>query len=188
MALIEALSYGIPTVMYELPYLELVKGNGGIRAVKQGDTEAAAAEICRLLSDSACRMETGKCARAYLESFYSGVDICQEWEDLFASVSEGRISRVEEDDKILFDTLLLHYRFSLELHPKASLQSQLDEAGRKLGELREENERLKQEYGYLMAGFEGMKHGWSMRIGSLATWPLRKLRDLVRKGKQRREI
>jgi len=183
MALIEALSYGIPTVMYELPYLEVVKDNKGIRAVKQGDSEAAAAEICRLLSDTSRRMEMGRQARQYIENFYAAVDIGQEWSGLFASASEYKILHMEGGEKILFDTILLHYRFSLEFYPKASLQKQLDETNRKLEELQSENEILKQEYGYLMAGFEGMKHGWSMKIGSLVTWPLRKLRDFVRKGR-----
>ena len=51
MALSEAQCQGIPTVMYDLPYLELVRNGGGIVSVPQGDSISAANEIVAILND-----------------------------------------------------------------------------------------------------------------------------------------
>ncbi|WP_394279008.1 glycosyltransferase family 4 protein [Microbacterium sp.] len=47
----EAQSRGLPVVMYELPWLDLVQDNEGIIAVPQGDADAIAAEIATLASN-----------------------------------------------------------------------------------------------------------------------------------------
>lgn len=49
--LVESKAYGVPTVMYELPYLESVKDGKGIVAVPVGDIESAANQIDSVLSD-----------------------------------------------------------------------------------------------------------------------------------------
>ncbi|MGA6128331.1 MULTISPECIES: glycosyltransferase [unclassified Microbacterium] len=47
----EAQSRGLPVFMYELPWLTLVQGNGGIVAVAQADAAGLAAEIARVAAD-----------------------------------------------------------------------------------------------------------------------------------------
>ena len=59
MTLIEAQSFGLPVVMYELPYLNIVQDNDGIISVKQEDVEGAAKEICQLIQNTEYRREVG---------------------------------------------------------------------------------------------------------------------------------
>ena len=72
MALIEALSYGLPVVMYELPYLTIIRDNQSIISVEQGNTGKAAEALGALLDDEERIKELGGKARKYIESKYDG--------------------------------------------------------------------------------------------------------------------
>lgn len=89
LTLSEALSYSIPAVMYDLPYLPLVKDNPGIISVKQRDTGAAAQALFDLLSDRSRLQAAGDAGRKYLEEMYR-TDIGQQWNMLFASINSGQ--------------------------------------------------------------------------------------------------
>jgi glycosyltransferase involved in cell wall biosynthesis len=52
LALAEASAFALPIVMYDLPYLSLVRTNKGIITVSYKDTEAVASEIARLAQDA----------------------------------------------------------------------------------------------------------------------------------------
>jgi glycosyltransferase involved in cell wall biosynthesis len=60
MTLIEASSFGLPIVMYELPWLEITKDNKGIRSVPQGDFSALASEVLALCNDPSKYEEMSK--------------------------------------------------------------------------------------------------------------------------------
>lgn len=51
MVLVESLAHGVPTVMYDLPYLELCREEKGVIGVNAGDRQAAANEIVTLLKE-----------------------------------------------------------------------------------------------------------------------------------------
>lgn len=61
MVLVEALAHGVPTVMYNLPYLELCREEKGVIGVNAGDRQAAANEIVALLKDRAVWEEGHQC-------------------------------------------------------------------------------------------------------------------------------
>ena len=86
MTLCEALSFGMPVVMYDLPYLEVVKGNPGIIGVPQNDKQAATYAICGLFADSGLLAKTGKSGRDFLEKMYSR-DLGGEWKEIFNFVN-----------------------------------------------------------------------------------------------------
>lgn len=88
MTLCEALSFGMPVVMYELPYLEIVKENPGIISVPQNDKKSAADAICGLLADSWLLAKTGRDGRHFIEKMYS-CDLSGEWERIFDSLKGG---------------------------------------------------------------------------------------------------
>jgi len=89
MTLLESKAYGVPCVMYELPYLYLAQNSGGLCAVKQGDTESAAAEVIRLLSDKALCAERGKAARASFDDIYR-YDLAGCWKSIFEDMETGK--------------------------------------------------------------------------------------------------
>jgi len=82
----EAWSYGVPTVMYELPYLESLKPGKGFMAVPQGDLAALAAAVSKLLSDNSLRKRMGADARAVCEESrkYSVED---KWRQVFDDIA-----------------------------------------------------------------------------------------------------
>ncbi|MCM1054534.1 MAG: glycosyltransferase [Bacteroides sp.] len=90
MTLCEALSFGMPVVMYELPYLEIVKGNPGIISVPQNDKISAADAICRLFADDGLLKETGKKGKSFTKKMYS-YDIGEKWEQIFDSLKNENI-------------------------------------------------------------------------------------------------
>jgi glycosyltransferase involved in cell wall biosynthesis len=65
----EAWSHGVPSVMYAMPYLELVKSGKGYVAVPQGDVKALARTVSDLLADRERLIRLGKEARSVAESF-----------------------------------------------------------------------------------------------------------------------
>ncbi|MBQ9067927.1 MAG: glycosyltransferase [Eggerthellaceae bacterium] len=83
---------GVPCVLYDMPYLTLVKEHRGMRAVAQGDRDAAARAVCDLLEDREARVKMGEDARAHakeLESFdYQGF-----WDGVFLDVGKGSVPR-----------------------------------------------------------------------------------------------
>ena len=68
LALQESLMAGIPIVMYELPYLTLVKDNPAVISVKPHNVRDAAEAITALLKNDENRKELGLKARSFIES------------------------------------------------------------------------------------------------------------------------
>ncbi len=81
MVLAEAKAHGLPTIMYDLPYLEMVKDSRGVITVLQGDTKAMAEAIIRLLKDTELQDDLGKAARASAKDF-SNFDYVGVWKEV----------------------------------------------------------------------------------------------------------
>ena len=86
LTLCEAMSFNIPIVMYELPYLATVDNNPGVVSVPQGHIEAAVDAICDLFQNPEKLKKTGDRGRKYLEEMYK-IDIKKQWIDLFNSIN-----------------------------------------------------------------------------------------------------
>lgn len=84
MVLLESKAYGLPTVMYELPYLTLTKGEVGIVAVEMGDVETAAEAVINLLLDEKRRLQLGQDAKQSFECLKQA-DLRAEWKSIFES-------------------------------------------------------------------------------------------------------
>lgn len=86
MILVESKLHGVPTVMYELPYLELVRDARGVLPVPQRDTGAAARALCRVLSDDTMRHRLSIEAKRSIYPFIS-YDIAGAWKQVFDEIS-----------------------------------------------------------------------------------------------------
>lgn len=82
MVLLEAKAYGVPIVMYDLPFLTLVKGKKGILTAQVGDIRGLADNIIRLLQDDKLRHSCGRTAREDFEK-HNTYDLRQAWADIF---------------------------------------------------------------------------------------------------------
>jgi glycosyltransferase involved in cell wall biosynthesis len=101
---------GVPIVGYDLPYLETVKGNDGFIPVKQGDVNAAADAICRLLEDDEAREKAGAANRATFERVKS-FDQMAAYGKLFDEVKAGaRVGSPSGDEvaQVCLKTLAEH--------------------------------------------------------------------------------
>ncbi len=92
----EAMSYGLPVIMYELPYLAAVKNNQGVISVPQNDKDAAADAICGLFSDHKLLINTGNAGRAYIEAM-SKTDIAGQWKKVLASLYSDSMAQKNLD-------------------------------------------------------------------------------------------
>lgn len=107
LALLEGMAYGLPCVMYELPYLSLVQDNKSIVSVKYRDMAAAAAEILDLLGDTNKRKEMGSCADEYIKR-YTDFSIEDQWREIFESLEQTH-NAVDKPNLLMFNTLMDFY-------------------------------------------------------------------------------
>lgn len=63
----EAMTFGVPVVTYDMPYLTVLQG-GGHLSVRQGDAYAAGNALVRLLTDAGLRRTMGREAREHVEA------------------------------------------------------------------------------------------------------------------------
>ena len=78
LVLAEAACLGTPCVVYEMPHLATLRGNGGAIQVPQGDWEAGGEAIARLLSDKALYARMSQEGRAFYEQELR-TDLSQVW-------------------------------------------------------------------------------------------------------------
>lgn len=88
MVILETKAYGLPLVMYELPYLSLVRDGKGVITAKQGDIASMAENIVKLLQNDDYRLNLGKEAK---ESFNTVInyDIKSAWNNIITLCTLG---------------------------------------------------------------------------------------------------
>lgn len=117
LALEEAWSHGLPTVMYALPYLELVKSGKGHVAVPQGDVHALARAVCDLLEDKDRRRRLGAEARGVAAEFREQ-SVPDLWRGIFDDVAtKDRLGPSSEDLHIPTDVREMMRLLSEKLFP-----------------------------------------------------------------------
>ncbi len=156
LTLSEALSYNIPTVMYDLPYLPLVQANPGIFSVKQRDTGAAVQALYELLSNPNRLRAAGDAGRKYLAEMYS-VDIGGQWQHVFDSLNAGPKS-VWPSTRMMCYTLVRDY-----YDGALPVAKQRRDARNNWREL------------------QNVHNSLSFKVGRAVTYIPRKMRDVIRK-------
>jgi glycosyltransferase involved in cell wall biosynthesis len=86
----ESKSFGLPLVLYDLPYLELLQNEKGYMSVQQGDACAMAEAVIELLSNEGLRKRMGEEARNSLQEFQD-FDYATAWEEVILSPYSGRL-------------------------------------------------------------------------------------------------
>lgn len=69
MVVLESKAYGLPLIMYDMPYLSLIKDGKGILIAPVGEIEMMADNLVRLLGDDCLREQVGREARESFDSF-----------------------------------------------------------------------------------------------------------------------
>lgn len=89
LVLAEAKAWGIPTAMFDIPFLELTESKKGLIVAPQGDTEALARGIIRVFTDDAYRAWLGHEASESLAPFNDDA-VWAGWERLFDALRTGQ--------------------------------------------------------------------------------------------------
>ena len=101
MVVAEAMQHAVPIIMYELPYLELVRSGRGVISVKQGDIRGAADALTRVLCDGGLRERLSFEALENIREFeHRNID--ELWKDVLENGGEQNKNR----DTILMSLLL----------------------------------------------------------------------------------
>ncbi len=108
-SLVESLTFGVPAVVYDLPYLSVIRQRSGIITVEQKDIESAADEVCVLLNDYNYRKEIGHDGRIFAKQLYD-IDISENWQRILTSVTSVNESPTGADELLMWDVLFDFYR------------------------------------------------------------------------------
>lgn len=112
----EAKAAGIPTVMYELPYLELSEDPRGFIAVEQRNVAAFADAVLVLVRDKFRAKRMGDEAKLSLARFNDEA-VWNSWKKLFESLgTEGSGREVPDDFKTVVTQIYSAYAFRKEKH------------------------------------------------------------------------
>ncbi len=114
MTLIESRVWHLPLVVYDMPYLELLKDQKGCICVPQGDTKKAADAVVRLLLDAKLRQDLGQEAYEGISRFIEH-DLKKDWEHVFQALLGQRDfpktdqAMPKEEVGMLLKTMVFHY-------------------------------------------------------------------------------
>ena len=105
----EAMSYGLPIVTYDMPYVEFIRNGAGCISVEQGDINSAAKELVRVLKDSALRDELSARSLSAAQQF-ADTDLHAAWSQFFAAL--GRLPAEQDEDMQIFLENLLDFCYN----------------------------------------------------------------------------
>lgn len=167
---IESRLYGLPSVCFDLPYVELYKTDQGLITVPQGDVEGAAEAVISLLKDEKYRKKTGQDARKLVEQF-AAFDYAAAWKQ----VLEGTLTFTEasEDCRTMMETLLRHYKEGLSPHREVIVTQCRKAEAQRTAKLEAEQEKR----------LEEVRSSHSYRLGHALLWLPGKIRKVFR-GKE----
>lgn len=136
---VESKLFGVPSIMFEMPYLELLKDKKGYIFVEQGMYQEMARKIIYLLRNKDELTHLGKEARESIEAF-AKFDYIFAWTKVFADIYDEVEYSLDTDGGKMLNVLFEHWRIG-NLKESAKLTKAKEENFR----LRKENERQKKE-------------------------------------------
>lgn len=111
LAMAEAQTFGVPVVAYDMPYLTILRG-GGHLSVPQGDVDAAARAVIRLLADGPLRRRMGAEARRNVEDNLE-IDQAERWRTIFADLETPAPALPASPEALMLQTLREHAALGL---------------------------------------------------------------------------
>lgn len=96
MVVLETKAYGVPIVMYDMPYLSLTKDKKGVLSTKISDFDTMSDAIVKLLNDKTFRISKGNEARESFEDLLR-YDIRTAWKNIFA-ISVNDDKKIQSND------------------------------------------------------------------------------------------
>uniref|UniRef100_UPI004055F5C3 glycosyltransferase family 4 protein n=1 Tax=Acetatifactor sp. TaxID=1872090 RepID=UPI004055F5C3 len=120
MGIYESRLNGLPLVLYQMPYLELLKNGKGYIEVANDDTKGAATAIVKLLRDDALWNKLSIEASESVKEF-SNEEVKQGWKRIFEDIRYKNTSVALREDPVIknvLDAMLYHYHKGCLNHQK----------------------------------------------------------------------
>lgn len=191
MVIMEAKSYGVPTVMFDLPYVVGTSEKEGVVSVRQGDTQAMADAMYGLVSDPDRYRALSQAARDSL-SEYDEKSILARWDRVFEMLESGAaIDHLCEDvdsGRMLKMTMqglgLIAPVFAGwwrdQVNRAWNASRLLDECRAELEHCRQIGQGSRNSELYWIAEAERLRNSRAYKIGRAITWPYRMMRSTCR--------
>lgn len=129
MTIAESKSYGIPLVMYELPFIELCREHKGYLSAPQGDKKKMAENIIKILNNKELREQLQQEAQESILPFLE-FDLKNAWNQIFQNLNKSLIKiQPDEATNIMLRSLLQHYNYGATINnnEKIVLRKKLNE-------------------------------------------------------------
>lgn len=104
----EAMAYGIPAVVYDMPWLTLLQDGRGIVPVKPERPDLMADQVVELLQDEEKRKRIGEAGREQIKDL-AAVDIGKEWIDFINQIRKARREQVPSLHDRSYENVLFEY-------------------------------------------------------------------------------
>jgi len=170
LALQEAMSMGVPCVLYDMPYLTLLEGRRGVLPSPMGDVDALARDVVDVLGDAEKRRSLGRAARAYVTELQAA-DRTVLWREVFDVVASVKHLSLRCDPVA---PLTWHAAYDAVAEAKARATEAM--AGR-LERLEAQVAQLEAANARLQGDLDAVVGSVSFKAGRALTAPLRKARD-----------
>ncbi len=167
MAHLEAQAFGMPLVSYELPNSDVLRSGLGVFVVQQGDQYNAAQYLIQLLKNRDIRQAAGQAARRSAMDIAS-LDLARHWNSIFDAAAQVTPP---------FAPLIC--RPPLE----AAIGMVLEETEKNARTKDSETiDRLRQQIAQYAITVDSLTNSTIFKVGRIVTWPVRKLKKLLRRG------
>ena len=130
----EAMSYGLPIVTYDIPWLTFIKDGRGIIPVEQKRYDLLAQKVISLLQDEAQCQEIGRLGKQQAIELEK-IDVGNEWTIFFNHIwKASNNEKAMRDDAIIYRYISLYQQMAKD-SVRSSLQKKLNEAYSQKSEL-----------------------------------------------------
>ena len=174
----EALSFGVPVISYDMPWLPFIRDGRGIITVPQRKYKMLANEVVKLLSHPEKVRELGNQGKQLIKEIASA-DIAGEWSKLFKAVNNSR-NKCKQTPLSNTENILKY----MTLYQHTGRYKAIDKVRRELSVNESthiyEIEQLKHEMTLLRQQIAAYRNSNSWRIGRLITWLPRKIKGGIK--------
>jgi glycosyltransferase involved in cell wall biosynthesis len=189
LTILEAKGFGVPCVMYDLPYLETVRNGEGVVAIPLDDSDGFAEQLIDIMRNDARRLELSRAAKQSLTNYLAKQDTARDWERVFKSLSDADYrqpldidNNPNETKHILWQTNNRYTELGLRSYVHktnmmfSALRSDITQLESSKELLHQDNEQLKNDIVETREFYETSK---PYRIGLAITYLPRKIKSML---------
>ncbi len=152
MTIAESKAFGLPLVLYEMPFLEFCRDKRGYLSAPQGDKRKMAENIVNILTDEGLKAALQKEAQESLRAF-GEYDLKGAWNNVFLGLSKPHMSpQYDENFCILLNSMLQHYNYGATVsnNEKKGLKKNISKLSNQLNESKNAKKTWEYRLGHIL--------------------------------------